>query len=133
MGKLEAVAARKSVLLSAQDVAVEEFGGGCYDDGVASVPPGDADEQAKIDAAVAAAVEPLNVQIADLMAKDVLDMQAAVDVKAAGDAAVAVLQAQFDSLTSKEGAEASIIANLQGSLSILKDVVEKLSALPAIP
>lgn len=133
MGKLEAVALRKGVLLSAQDASVQEFGEGCYDDGVASVPPGDADEQAKIDAAVAAAVEPLNAQIIGLQAKDAADMQAAVDAKAAGDIAVAEVQSRLDALASKEGAEASIIAGLQGSLAVLKDIVEKLSALPAIP
>lgn len=125
MGKLEAVAARKSVLLSAQDSAVDEFGGGCYDDGVASVPPGDADEQVKIDAAVAAAVEPLNAQIA----QDALDLQAA---HAEADSKLADLSAKLDVAVAAKNADEQAILALQGSVAAVRAALDAIGAI-AIP
>lgn len=111
--------------------------GGVYDssfaEGAASVPPADADEQVKIDAAVAvqkaadqSIIDGLNGQLSDLQAKDAADLQAASDAQAA----LALLQGQFNDLSAKEGIESGVIANLQGSLSQLQNAVSILSGLP---
>lgn len=126
MSKEEIVAAQKSAIIMGQDAALqvglEAVYDGAFSEGAASVPPADADEQAKIDAAVAAAVGPLNQQIADLQAKDEADI-------AAGQAALVDLQSKMDALGAKEAIEAGIVDGLKGSLAVLQDVVSKLSGL----
>lgn len=111
--------------------------GGVYDssfaEGVASVPPPDAGEQAKIDAAVAAAVAPLNQQISDLGAKDASDLQAAADAKVASDAAIASLQQQLSDLASAKGIEDGVIAGLQSSISSIQGALASLQALFPAP
>lgn len=85
--------------------------------------------QADIDAAVKAAVDPLNAQIAAITAQDAADVaagqQALTQLQAAKDA----LQAQFDTLSAKEGQEAGVITGLQGSLTQMQNVVAILQAL----
>lgn len=135
MGKQESIDTRKVALLSAQDGAINDFGGGCFDDGraegVASVPPADADEQAKIDAAVAAKVAELQPVIDALQAKDDADVAAL----SSAQSAMADLQKRFDDLSTKEGVEASVISGLQGAMSQLQSAVALLSGLPlpAVP
>lgn len=85
--------------------------------------------QADVDAAVAAAVAPLNQQISDLQVKDAADVQAAVDAKAAGDAAVAALQVQFDDLKSAKDVEDGVIAGLNASIVSIQGALDALHAL----
>jgi hypothetical protein len=70
MSREEILANAKAGLIADQDAAVDKAIGAGYDggfsEGVASVPPVDGDVQMQIDAAVAAAVGPLNDQIAAL-------------------------------------------------------------------
>jgi len=120
MGKLESVATRKQAYLDAQDVALEAYGEGCYDDGVASVPPADADEQAKIDAAVAAAVDPLNAQIASLQAQDAAD----VAMAQAAQAQVVSIQAQLDAMTAKDATDLQSLADAQALVTNFKAQVD---------
>lgn len=129
MGKAELISAAVLSIQGAQTQALSDGLGGVYDaglaDGVASVPPPDADEQAKIDAAVATAVAPLNQQISDLTAKDAGDVQALSDAQAA----MADLQSKFDALSGKESVEAGVISGLQGSLASLQAAVATLAGL----
>jgi chromosome segregation ATPase len=60
--------------------------------------------------------------------QDLSDLQGALDAKASLEQQLVDLQKKFDDLGAKEGPEAQTIANLQGSLDLLKDVVAKLSA-----
>jgi hypothetical protein len=85
--------------------------------------------QSDVDAAVAAAVAPLNQQLSDLSAKDALDMQAAVDAKAAGDASVAAIQAQLDSLSAAKSVEDGVIAGLNSSIASIQGALDALHAL----
>lgn len=104
--------------MAALTLAEQGVFGDVYDksfaEGVASVPPADAGEQAKIDAAVASAIAPLNQQIVDLTAKD------EADVKALSDA-----QADFDS---KSAAFQQTIADLQGKVSIDEAAISDIKA-----
>lgn len=88
--------------------------------------------QAQLDAALAQVAQ-LNQQLTDLGVKDAADVQAAVDAKAAGDAAVADLQVKIDALAAKEGVESKLIQDLQGAKAILESIVAQLAALPALP
>lgn len=72
MSKEEVLAAGKDQFAADQAAALDKALGAAYDAGFAAVPVvtgDDADEQAKIDAAVAQAVGPLNDQIAALKAQ----------------------------------------------------------------
>lgn len=84
--------------------------------------------QAQLDAANALVAQ-LQSQLSDLTTKDAADVQAAVDAKAAGDAAVATVQGQLDALSAKEAPEAATIANLQQAFASLQSVVAVLAGL----
>lgn len=132
MSKEQIVSDAKSALVVAQDAALQSTLESVYDQAATEQKASDGTlTQGDVDSAVAAAVAPLNQQIADLTAKDAADMQSAVDAKAAGDQAVAAVQAQLDALSAKELVEAGVIDGLKGSVGILQDVVAKLSALTA--
>lgn len=69
--------------------------------------------QADIDAAVLAAVDPLNAQIAN-------DIQILADAHSEADAAMAVVQQQLVDMTAKEQVEEQAVLSLQGSISQLQ-------------
>lgn len=145
MGQREdVVAAAKAQFVNDQDAAADKFGLSVYDtgkaDGIASVPPGDANEQEKIDAAVKNQKDADQIVIDDLqgkldasVAQDASDVKAAQDAKAAADVALADLQSKLDVLSQKEGVEAKVIQDLQSAKSTLESVVAQLAALPALP
>lgn len=129
MSKIDIVAQIKAQIIQGQDQALEAGLEALYDQAAAEQKASDGTlTQADIDAAVKAAVDPLNAQIAELQAQD------AADIKAGQDA-VAALQVKFDELAQKEGIEASVIAGLQQSLGVLQDIVSKLAGLtpPVVP
>lgn len=137
MSQEQNIADAKSAFVSGQDSLVNQVFTDLANkeraEGVASVPPADAEEQVKIDAAVAAqkaadqvVIDGLNQQVADLTAKDAGDVQALTDAQAA----MADLKSKFDTLAQKENIESSVIASLQGSLSQLQSAVSILSNLP---
>lgn len=131
--KADVVAAAKASLLADQDAVLDKALGSAYDGGLADAPAGTGGglSQADVDAAVAAAVAPLNQSIADLTAKDAADIQAGVDAKAASDAALADLQVKFDALTAEDVADKALVANFQGSLTALSAALDALKA--AVP
>ncbi len=92
MAKQDVVAAQKAAVVAGQDAALDAGLGACYDAGAAS--GGGGFSQSDIDAAVKAAVDPLNVQIAAVQAS--LDSEV---VKDQGDVALAAsLQAKLDQI-----------------------------------
>lgn len=140
----DTVAAAKAQFVSDQDAAADKFGFAIYDPafqaGFASAPPADANEQAKIDAAVKnqkdadqIVIDGLQGQLDTAVAQDAADVKAAQDAKAAADVALADLQSKLDVLSQKEGVEAKVIQDLQSAKSTLESVVAQLAALPALP
>lgn len=132
MSKELLVAQFKSEILAGQDAALqgglEKLHDGAFAEGVASVPPADADEQAKIDAAVAAAVGPLNEQIAALTAQDASDVQALNDAKAAADAAKAQFDATVANMKVQIDAALAGKADAEGKFAGLQEAADKLQA-----
>lgn len=130
MSMQDVVSAAKAQFVSDQDAAAEKYGEACYNGGVIDDKATQGTlTQADLDAAISAAVAPLNQQISDLTAKDATDVQAAIDAKAAGDKAVADVQAKLDSLSAKEAPEASAIAALQQSVASLQSVLATLASI----
>lgn len=132
MAKLDVVQAQLQVIQAAEVQALTDGLGACYDQGMANAggTPGTF-TQADIDAAVSAAVGPLNDQILGLTAQDQADQASLQDAQAA----MSDLQSKFDALAQKENVESGIIAGLQSSLSTLQDIVSQLQSiqLPGIP
>jgi hypothetical protein len=127
MSKDQIVSDAKAALVAGQDALLTQVLGDVADQSALEQKASDGTlSQADVDAAVAAAVGPLNDQIVALQAQD------AADIKAGQDA-LAALQVKLDDLAQKEGVEASVIAGLQGSLAVLQDVVAKLSGLLPVP
>lgn len=99
--------------------------------------------QSDVDQAVAAAVAPLNQQISDLSAKDAADIQAAIDAKASGDAAVLDIQGKLDSalssladMTAKEQFEEQAVADVKLKIEAVQasfDVVKGIFFPPPVP
>lgn len=89
--------------------------------------------QGDLDKAVADAVAPLNQQISDLQVLDAADKQAILDAKAAGDAALASLQGQFDSLKASKDVEDGVISGLNDSIVKIQGALDALHALFPAP
>ncbi len=93
MGKPEVVAEQKAAVLAGQDAALEAGLAACVDAGVA-LGGGGGLSQADVDAAVKAAVDPLNAQLASV--QSALDAET---VKDQGDVALAAsLQSKLDQI-----------------------------------
>lgn len=124
MSKEQNIADAKAALIAGQEAVVSQVLSDLSDkqfsEGVASVPPPDAGEQAKIDAAVKAAVDPLNAQIAK-DAQDLSDAQA----KAVSD--LAVIQSSLDSMTAKELSEEQVVKGLKDAVAAFQAVLSGLS------
>lgn len=135
MAKADVVAAGITAIQSGVTQVYTDQLGVAYDggftDGVASVPAGTGGgfQQSDIDAAVAAAIAPLNQSISDLTAKDAGDVQALADAKVASDAAVADLQGKLDTLAAAKSVDDGIISGLQGALQQIKDAEAALQSL----
>lgn len=134
MAKADVVAAGIAALAQAESDAFGVAYDSSFAEGVASVPVGTGGgfQQSDIDAAVAAAIAPLNQSISDLTAKDALDAQAAIDAKAQGDAALASMKAEMDALSAKEGIEAQTLQNLSSAYGQLQQVVSVLAGLQPV-
>lgn len=132
MSKELIVAEAKAGVISAQEAALQAGLESVYDKALAEAPAAGFSQE-QLDAAVAAAVAPLNEAKALLQSQ--VDFHVAKDLEdekqiAEGKAALEDLRAQFESLAAKELVEAGIIDGLKGSLSTLQDIVQKLSGLP---
>lgn len=127
MVKADVVAAAVISIQGAQSQALSDGLGAVYDQGAVDQKASDGTlTQADLDAAIAAAVGPLNSQIAALQAQDASDI-------AAGQAALATLQASFDALSVKEASEAGVVSGLQGSIGSIQGALAALQALFPAP
>lgn len=130
MSKEQIVSDAKMSFVTGQDKILNDVMGSVYDQAAIEQKAADGTlSQSDLDAAVAAAVAPLNDQIVALTAQDELDKQAAVDAKAMGDAAVAAIQAQFDELKASKDVEDGVIANLNASMASIQGALDALHAL----
>lgn len=85
--------------------------------------------QGDLDAAVAAAVAPLNEQIAALQAQDAADVKAGQDAVAAVQSQVADVQSKLDLALKDKSADEAVIKGLQSSAAALKGLVDQLNAI----
>lgn len=131
MSKQDVVLKAKNDYLAAQDQALQAYGEACYDGGLGEAPVGTGGgfTQADIDAAVKAAVDPINQQLSDAIAKDAADVQAGQDALTQLQGKMDELQKSFDALSKKEGDEAVVITGLQGSLDKMQQVVSILQGI----
>lgn len=132
MTKDEALQVRKAAYLSAQDSALNDFGNGMFDDGVASVPPSVGGDPSKI-----YSEEELQGKLAEQKAADdaLLDQAKADDQKALEDA-VAVVQAKLDEaqaqlvdMTAKYGAEHDAVQGFKDKVQGLQEALNKIIGL----
>jgi len=131
MAKADIVAAQKAAIVSGQDAVLDGALGACYDQG--GIDQAAIDNagvtQDQLNAAVKAATDPLNAQIAQLQAQDASDVKAGQDALAQAQSAMADLQSKFDALAQKEGQESGVIQGLQGSLAQMQQVVSILQGI----
>lgn len=133
MAKADVVAAAVAAVQSGEAQVLSDQFGSVFDQAEAQG-SGPGFTQADIDAAVKAASDPLNAQVAALQAQDAADVAAGQQALAQLQTVKDGLQAQFDTLSAKEGQESSVITGLQGSLAQMQNVVAILQALaPVVP
>ncbi len=123
MAKADVVAAAVAAVQAGQVQVLNDQFSSVFDQAEA-IGTGPGFTQADIDAAVKAAVDPLNASLA----QDQVDEQALKDANAAASDAMAALQKQFDDLSVKEAPEASLIASLQSSKVSLQAALDALNA-----
>lgn len=138
--KADALTAFVSALTAGQAQAINDAGSALYDQAIADNPPGSGGgfQQSDIDAAVAAAVGPLNNQIATLTAQDASDIAAGQQAVVGVQQQLSDLQSKFDALATKEAGEASaasVVPQYIAALQQLQAVVATLQSLglPVIP
>lgn len=125
MSKEQIVAEAKASFITGQDTVLTQVLSDVADKSAMEQKASDGTlSQGDLDTAVAAAVEPLNQQISDLTAKDAADI-------AAGQQALADLQAKFDQMSSDKKVEDGVIAGLQSAKDQLAAVLASLSAIGA--
>ncbi len=126
MSRDQIIADAKAAIVSGQDAVLMSAIGAAVDASALEQKASDGTlGQSDVDAAVAAAVGPLNQQIVDLTAKDEADL-------AAGQAALVDLQSKMDALASKEAVESGIIEGLQASKDALAKVLSDLAGIGAV-
>jgi hypothetical protein len=126
MSKEDTVSAQKQAIIDGESAVIEQALGAAFDagfsEGAASVPPPDADEQAKIDAAVLAAVTPLQAQI-DQDAKDL------ADAHAKADADLAAVNQSLADMTAKEQMEEQAVADVKAKIDSVQASFDAIRAL----
>jgi hypothetical protein len=122
MAKADVVAAQLAVIQAAEVQAISEGLGACYDQGVADQVPSGGASQADIDAAVKAATDPLNEQVASLQ-QSLTDAQA----KAASDLAGA--QQALTDMTAKEQLEEQAVAALQSAITQVQTSLDAIKSI----
>ncbi len=129
MGMAEFVASQKAAILAGQDAALE---GGLEAVWVESALEQKASDgtltQGDLDAAIKAATDPLNAQIA----QDAADLTAA---HADADAKLAALQTSLDAMTADDATKTKAVTDLQGSVAGVQAALDAIKALlsPPVP
>lgn len=132
MAKADDLAPIKAQLEAAQGVAEDVALSAAYDAGVASVPPsqgGGGFAQSDIDAAVKAAVDPLNAQISGLQSQVVSDAQSLSDAQAKAASDLAAVQQALSDMTAKEQLEEQAVLGLQNSVAAVQQSLDAIKAL----
>ena len=129
MAKSDTVATQLAAIQTAETQAITDGLGACYDQGAVDQKASDGTlTQADLDAAVAAAVAPLNTQIATLTAQDAADVQALADAQAKAVSDLAALQAQLDAAVSADVADKALVSNLQGAVAAVQTSLDAIKA-----
>ena len=129
MAKSDTVATQLAAIQTAETQAITDGLGACYDQGEVDQKASDGTlTQADLDAAVAAAVAPLNTQIATLTAQDAADVQALADAQAKAVSDLAALQAQLDAAVSADVADKALVSNLQGAVAAVQTSLDAIKA-----
>lgn len=123
MAKADTVAAQKAAVLAGQDAALESGLESCYDQGAVDQKASDGTlTQADLDAAVKAATDPLNAQIA-------ADATALAQAQADAQTQLASLTQQLSDMTAKEQGEEKVIAELQASVAAVQAALDAIKAI----
>ncbi len=129
MGKSDFVAQQLAAIQSGQTQVISDALGATFDEGALEQKASDGTlTQGDVDAAVAAAVAPLNAQIADLTAKDAADVQALADAQAKAVSDLAALQGLLDAAVSADVADKALVSNLQGSIAAVQTSLDAIKA-----
>lgn len=127
MAKVDVVAAQKSAILAGQDAALEAGLEAVYDQAALDQKASDGTlSQSDVDAAVAAAIAPLNLQIA-------ADAQALSDAQAKAASDLAAVQAALADMTSKEQLEEQSVLALQNAVGAVQSSLDAIKALVLPP
>lgn len=133
MSKELIVAGAKAKLVSGQDELLGQVIGDAGDQMVAefqaSLPPVDANEQEKIDAAVAAKVAELQPVIDGLNAQVSKDAQDLLDLHAKADADLAAARQELADMTAKEQLEESAVADVKTKIDSVQASFDAIRAL----
>jgi hypothetical protein len=127
MAKVIIVGAAKAALLAAQDGAIDTALSSAYDGGAVDQKVSDGTlTQADLDAAVKAATDPLNAQIAS-------DATALAAAHADADAAAASAKAALDAMTADDAVKSKAVSDLQGSVAAVQAALDSIKALLSPP
>jgi hypothetical protein len=133
MSKADLSSSIKASIIQGQDAALqaglESMYDGAFAEGVASVPPADADEQTKIDAAVQAQKDADQVVIDGLNAQISKDAQDLSDAQAKALSDLAALQVALDAMTQKEQLEEQAVADVKAKIDSVQASFDAIRAL----
>lgn len=123
MGKQETIDSQKQALAQAQDAALDSALGNVWDESALEQKASDGTlTQGDLDAAVKAATDPLNAQIAD----DAQKLSAAI---ASAQADHDSLQKSLDDMTAKEQLEEKVVSDLQNAVGQVQASLDAIKAL----
>lgn len=129
MAKEDVVAAQLVAIQAAETQAISAGLGACYDQGALDQKASDGTlSQGDLDAAVAAAVAPLNDQISALTAQDASDKQALVDAQASAASAIADMQSKLDAAIAADVGDKKLVSDLQGAVAAVQTALDNIKA-----
>lgn len=127
MSKEQIIADAMAAFQAAEQGVVSDVYDKSFAEGVASVPPADAGEQTKIDAAKAAQQAADQIIIDGLNAQISKDAQDLSDAQAKAVSDLAAIQSSLDSMTAKELAEEQVVQGLKDAVAAFQAVLSGLS------
>lgn len=134
MGKEDTIAAQKAAITQAQDQALTDGLGACYDQGAQDQKASDGTlTQADIDAAVTAAVSPLNDQITQLQAQVQTDAQTLEDAQAKAQSEIDATKQALADMTAKEQLEEQAVADVGAKIQQVQAAFDAIRSLLVPP
>ncbi len=129
MAKADVVQAQLAAIQTAETQAITDGLGACYDQGAVDQKASDGTlTQADLDAAVKAATDPLNAQIATLQGEVTSEAQALTDAQAQAATALVAVQKSLDDMTAKESVEEGLVTGLQNSIAAVQSSLDAIKA-----